>query len=60
MLIMSDVELIEKVPLGLANFLVGPLSLGIQRTTEVEYVTAVVVVRNYFGCGKLSKTMVTL
>jgi hypothetical protein len=30
--------LIEKVPLGLANFLVGPLSLGLQRTAEAEYV----------------------
>jgi hypothetical protein len=31
MLITSDAKLIEKVPLGLANFLVGLLSLGLQR-----------------------------
>jgi hypothetical protein len=29
--IMQDAKLIEKVPSGLANFLVGPLSLGPQR-----------------------------
>jgi hypothetical protein len=29
--IISDAKLIEKAPLGLANFLVGPLSLGLQR-----------------------------
>jgi hypothetical protein len=29
--IMPDAKLIEKVPLGCANFLVGPLSLGHQR-----------------------------
>jgi hypothetical protein len=31
MLIMPDAKLIEKVPLGLANFLVGPLYFGPQR-----------------------------
>jgi hypothetical protein len=66
--IMPDVKLIEKVPLGLANFFVGPLSRGLQRNkTPLPYPrskqsmsSSVVVVHNYFGCDKLSMTMVTL
>jgi hypothetical protein len=53
---------------GLANFLVGPLSLGLQRNKiQLPYPRpkrsmspSVVVVYNYFGCNKLSRTMVIL
>jgi hypothetical protein len=59
--IMLDAKLIEKVPLGLANFLVGPLSLGTQRNkTPLPFprpnrsmVPPVVVVHNYFRYDKL-------
>jgi hypothetical protein len=68
MLIMPDRKLIEKVPLGRANFLVGPLSLGLQgNKTLLPYPRPkrsksppVVVVHNYYGCDKLLTTMVTL
>jgi hypothetical protein len=68
MLIMSNVKLIEQVPPRLANFLVGPLSLGPQRNkillpysrSKQSMLPAVVVVHKYYGCDKLSRTMVTL
>jgi hypothetical protein len=68
MLIMPDRKLIEKVPLGRANFLVGPLSLSLQgNKTLLPYPRLkrsksppVVVVHNYYGCDKLLTTMVTL
>jgi hypothetical protein len=66
--IMSDAKLIEKVSSGLANFLGGPLSLGLQRNkTPLSYPwpkrsmsPSVVVVHNFYRCDKLSKTIVTL
>jgi hypothetical protein len=66
--IMPDVKLVEKVPSGLVNFLVGPLSLGHQRNKILlpfprpkwNILPLVVVVYNYFGCDKLSRTVVTL
>jgi hypothetical protein len=59
--IMLDAKLIEKVPLGLVNFLVGPLSLGHQRNKILlpllrpkrSMLSSVVIVLNYFGCNKL-------
>jgi hypothetical protein len=65
---MLDAKLIEKVPLGLANLLVGPLSLGPQRNkillpysqSKQSTLPPVVVVHNYYGCNKLSRTTVTL
>jgi hypothetical protein len=65
---MPDAKLIKKAPPGLANFLVGPLSLGLQRNKisllyprlKRSISPPVVVVHNYFGCDKLSRTMVTL
>jgi hypothetical protein len=68
MTIMPDAKLIEKVPLRLANFLVGPLSLGLQRNKILlpypqpkrNMSPPIVVVHNYYGCDKLSRTMVTL
>jgi hypothetical protein len=68
MLIMPDTKLIEKAPPGLANFSVGPLSLGLQRNKiQLPYPPpkrsmspSIVVVHNYFGCNKLSRTMVIL
>jgi hypothetical protein len=68
MLIIPDTKLIEKVPLGLTNFLVGPLSLGPQTNKILlpyprlkrSTLPPVVVMHNYYGCDKLSRTMVTL
>jgi hypothetical protein len=68
MSIMSDAKLIEKVPPGLTNFLVGPLSLGLQRNKillpflrpEWSMSPLEVVVHNLFECDKLSRIMVTL
>jgi hypothetical protein len=65
---MLDAKLIEKAHLRLANFLVGPLSLGLQRNKiplpyprlKWSMSPPVVIVQNYFGCDKLSRTMVTL
>jgi hypothetical protein len=65
---MLDAKCIGRVPLGLINFFDGPLSLGLQRNkTLLPYPQLkqsmplpVVVVHNYFGCDKLSRTMVTL
>jgi hypothetical protein len=59
--IMLDVKLIKKVPLGNANFLVGPLSLGHHGNKfllpfsrpKQSMSPSVVVVFNYFGCDKL-------
>jgi hypothetical protein len=67
-LIMSDAKLIEKVPSGLANLLVDSLSLCLQRNKillpypqpKQSMSPSVVVVHNYYGCDKLSRTMVTL
>jgi hypothetical protein len=58
---MSDAKLIERVPLGLANFLVGSLSLGLQKNkillpfprSKWSMLPPIVVVHNYFGCDKL-------
>jgi hypothetical protein len=68
MLIMLDGKLIEKVPLGLVNFLVSLLYLGPQRNkillpypwSKRSMLPLVVVVHNYFRCDKISRTMVTL
>jgi hypothetical protein len=65
---MPDAKLIKKVPLGLANLLGGSLSLGLQRNknslpypwSKRSMLPPVVVAHNYFGCDKLSRTMVTL
>jgi hypothetical protein len=65
---MPDAKLMEIVPSALANFLVGPLSLGLQRNktplpfprSKRNMLPLVVVVLNYFECEKLSRTMVTL
>jgi hypothetical protein len=65
---MLDAKFIERVPSGLANFLVGPLSLGPQRNKIMlpyprlkrSMLPSVVVVHNYYGCDKISRTMVTL
>jgi hypothetical protein len=61
MSIMLNAKLIEKVHLGLANFLVSPLSLGHRRNknplpfprSKRSMLSSVVVVHNYFGCDKL-------
>jgi hypothetical protein len=66
--IMPDAKWIERVPPGLVNSLDGPLSLGLQRNkTPLPYPwpkrnmsPPIDVVHNYFGCNKLSRTMVTL
>jgi hypothetical protein len=66
--IMLDAKLIEKVPLRLTNFLVGPLSLRAQRIKILlpyprpkrSTLLSVVVMHNYYGCDKISRTMVTL
>jgi hypothetical protein len=63
MSIIPDARLIERVPPGLANFLVGPLSLSLQINKTLlpfprpkqSMLPAVVVVHNYFGCDKLLK-----
>jgi hypothetical protein len=68
MLIMTNAKLIEKVLPGLANFLVDPLSFGPQRNkillpyprSKRSMLPTVVVVHNYYGCDKLSRTIVTL
>jgi hypothetical protein len=65
---MPDAKLIEIVPPALANFLVGPLSLVLQRNKTLlpfpqskrNMLPPVVVVLNYFECEKLSRTMITL
>jgi hypothetical protein len=66
--IMPDTKWIGRVPLGLVNFLGSPLSLGLQRNKiplpyprpKRSTSPSVVVVHNYFGCDKHSRTMVTL
>jgi hypothetical protein len=66
--IMLDVILIEKVPSGLANFLVGLLYLGPQRNKILlsyprpkrSMLSLIVIVHSYYGCDKLLRTMVTL
>jgi hypothetical protein len=66
--IMPDAKWIERVPLGLANFLDGPLSLSLQRNKislpypwpKWSMSPPVVVVHNFYECDKLSRTMVTL
>jgi hypothetical protein len=68
MLIMPDAKWIGRVPLGLVNFLGDPLSLGLQRNKILlpyprpkrSMSPPGVVVHNFFGCNKHSKTMVTL
>jgi hypothetical protein len=68
MSIMPDAKLIEKVPSELANFLVGPLSLDLQRNKTLLHFSRlkrsmlppVVIVHNYFRCDKLLRHMVTL
>jgi hypothetical protein len=59
--IMLEAKLIEKVHLGLANFLVSPLSLGHQRNKiplsfprlKQSMSPLIVVVHDYFRCDKL-------
>jgi hypothetical protein len=66
--IMSDVKLIEKVPLRLVNLLVGPLSLDRQRNkillpylwSKQSMLPPVIVVHNYYRRDKLLRTIVTL
>jgi hypothetical protein len=68
MLIMSDAKLIEKVPPRLDNLLVSPLSLGPQRNkillpyprSKRSTLPLIVVMHNYYGRNKLSRTLVTL
>jgi hypothetical protein len=65
---MSDVKLIEKVPLRLVNLLVGPLSLDRQRNkillpylwSKQSMLPPVIVVHNYYRRDKLLRTIVTL
>jgi hypothetical protein len=52
MLIMPDAKFIEKVHLGLANFLDGHYLRLKQRISP-----SVVVVHNLYGCDKLSRTI---
>jgi hypothetical protein len=66
--IMSDAKWIERVPPRLANFLGGPLSLSLQRNKiPLPYLRPkrsmsppIIVVHNFYGYDKLSRTMVTL
>jgi hypothetical protein len=66
--IMSDTKWIEMVPSGLANFLGGHLSLGLQRNKiplpyprpKRSMSPSVVVMHNFYGCDKLSRTIITL
>jgi hypothetical protein len=66
--IMPDAKRIERVPLGLCNFLGSPLSFGLQRNKILfpyprpkrSMSPLVVVVHNFYRCDKLSRTMVTL
>jgi hypothetical protein len=59
--IMSDAKLIEKVHLRLVNFLIDPLSLGLQRNKislpfpwpKCSMLLLVVVMHSYFGYDKL-------
>jgi hypothetical protein len=68
MLIMLDAKWIGRVPPGHVNSLDGPLSLGLQRNKislpyprpKRSMSPPIVVVRNYFGCDKLLRIMVTL
>jgi hypothetical protein len=68
MSIMPDAKWIGRVPPGHVNSLDGPLSLGLQRNKiplpyprpKRRVLPPVVVMHNYFGCDKLSRTMVTL
>jgi hypothetical protein len=68
MSIMPDAKWIGTVPPGYVNSLDGPLSLGLQRNKirlpyprpKRSISPPVVVVHNYIGCDKLSRTMVTL
>jgi hypothetical protein len=65
---MPDAKWIERVPLGHANSLDDPLSLGFQRNKillpylqpKQSMSPLVFVMHNYFGCDKLSRIMVTL
>jgi hypothetical protein len=65
---MPDAKWIERVPLGLANFLGGPLSLGLQRNKILlpyprpkwSMSSPVVIVHSFYECDKLSRTIVTL
>jgi hypothetical protein len=66
--IMPDAQLIEKVLLGLANFLVSLLYLGPKRNkillsyprSKQNMLQPEVIVHNFYGCDKLSRTIVTL
>jgi hypothetical protein len=66
--IMPNAKWIVRVPSGHVNSLDGPLSLGLQRNKiplpyprpKRSMSLPVVVVRNYFGCDKLSRIIVTL
>jgi hypothetical protein len=61
-------QLDRRVPLGHANFLGGPLSLGLERNkillpyprTKRSMSPPVVDVHNFYECDKLLRTMVTL
>jgi hypothetical protein len=65
---MPDAKWIGRVPPGLINFLDRLLSLGLQRNkiplpyprSKWSMSPPGVVVHNFFGCDKLSRTMVTL
>jgi hypothetical protein len=57
---MIDAKLIEKIHLGLANFLVSPLYLSHQRNkillscpwTKLSMLQPGVIVHNFYGCDK--------
>jgi hypothetical protein len=64
---MPDTKWIERVSLRLANFLGRHLSLGLQRNKILlpypcmkQSMSLPVVVVHFYGCDKLSMTMVTL
>jgi hypothetical protein len=66
--IMPDAKLIEKVPPGLANFLIGPLSLDHPRNkilllfprSKWSMLPLIVVVHNYFRCETLKDYSYTI
>jgi hypothetical protein len=64
---MSDIKWIEGVPSGLVNFLDSRLSFGLQKNKILlpyprskQSMSPSEVVMHFFGCGKLSRIMVTL
>jgi hypothetical protein len=64
----ADAKWIEKVPPEFTNFMGDPLSLSLQRNKILfsyprlkrSMSPSKVVVHNFYGCDKLSRTMITL